>query len=78
MVVARVLNHLLASSQLLAAPQEVMVVVLRTVTIGSPRRRAMVPSLARVDNSNAKDSSKAPIIILFKVTDSRTGTTVVV
>lgn len=86
MAVARVLSHLMgnsplilamASSQLLAAPREVMVVVLRAAATGSPRVGAMANSLAIVDSSKAMDSSKAPIIPL-KAMDSRTSTTVAV
>lgn len=67
----------MASSQLLAAPREVMVVVLRAAATGSPRVGAMASSLAIVDSSKAMDSSKAPIIPL-KAMDSRTSTTVAV
>lgn len=84
MAVARVLSHLMgnsplilamASSQLLAAPREVTVVVLRAAAMGSPKVGAMASSLAMVDSSKAMDSNKAPIIPL-KAMDSRTSTTV--
>lgn len=85
MVVARVLNRLtgsslhtlaMASSQLLAAPREVMVLVRRAVAMGSPRVGAMASNLAMVDSSKAMDSSKA--IIPLRAMDSRTSTTVAV
>lgn len=50
----------MANSLLLVAPWEVMVAVLRTAAMGSPRVEAMVNSLATVDSSKAKDSNKAP------------------
>ena len=85
MAVARVLSHLtgnsprtlaMASSQLLGAPQEVTVAVLKAAVMGSPRVEAMASSLAMVDSSKAMDSSKA--ITSFRATDSRTSTTVAV
>lgn len=53
----------MANSQLLAAPQEAMVAVLRAAAMDSPEW-----SLAMVD------SNKAPITH-FKVTDNKTSTT---
>ena len=85
MAVARVLSHLtgnsprtlaMASSQLLGAPQEVTVAVLKAAVMGSPRVEAMASSLAMVDSSKAMDSSKA--ITPLRATDSRTSTTVAV
>lgn len=67
----------MASSQLLAAPQEVMVAVLRAAAMGSPRVEAMANSLAMVDSSKAMDNSKAPITPL-RVMDSRANTTAAV
>lgn len=86
MAAARVPSHLMGSSpptlamvssQLPAAPREVMVAVLRAAVTGSPRVGAMANSLAMVDNSKAMGSSKAPIIPL-RATDSRTSTIVAV
>lgn len=86
MAVARVLNHLtgsspptlaMASSQLLAAPPEVTVAVLRAAAMDSPRVGAMANSLATVDSNKAMGSSKAPTIPL-RAMDSRTSTTVAV
>lgn len=62
-----------ANSQLLAAPQEVTVAVLRAAAMGSPRVEAMANSLAMVDSNKATDSSKAPITHL-RVMDNRTST----
>lgn len=85
MVVARVSCHLtgsrplllaVVSSQLPAAPWEVMVAVLRAAAMGSPREGAMANNLAVVDSKPAKDSSKAPIIPL-RAMDNRASTTVV-
>lgn len=64
----------MANSQLLAAPREVTVVVLRAAAMGSPRVEAMANSLAMVDSSKAMDNSKAPITHL-RVMDNRTSTT---
>lgn len=61
-------------TQLLVASWEVVVVVLRAATMGSPTVGAMVPSLAMVANSKAMDSCKAPIILL-RATDSRPSAT---
>lgn len=86
MAVARVLSRLtgsspptlgMVSSQLLAAPREVMVAVLRAVAMDSPKVEAMASSLAMVDSSQAMDSSQAPIILL-RAMDSRTSTTAAV
>ena len=85
MAVAKVLSRLtgssphtlaMASSQLLAAPREVTVAVLRAAAMGSPRVGAMASSLAMVDSLKAMDSSKA--IIPLRATGSRTSTTVAV
>jgi hypothetical protein len=62
----------MANSQLLAAPQEVMVAVLRAAAMGNPR--VMVNSLAMVDSNKAMDNNKAPITHL-RVMDNRTSTT---
>lgn len=67
----------MANSQLLVAPQEVMVAVLRAAAMGSPRVEAMVNSLAMVDSNKATDSNKAPITHL-RVMDNRTSTTAAV
>lgn len=67
----------MANSQLLVAPQEVMVEVLRAAAMGSPRVEAMVNSLAMVDSNKATDSNKAPITHL-RVMDNRTSTTAAV
>lgn len=86
MAVARVPSHrmgssplilAMVSSQLPAAPREVMVAVLKAAAMGSPRVAAMANSLAMVDSNRATDSSKAPIIPL-RAMDSRTSTTVAV
>lgn len=86
MVVARVLNRLMGSSlptlamvssQLLVAPLEVTVAVLRAAAMGSPRVGAMASSLATVDNNKAMASHKAPTIPL-RAMDSRTSTIVAV
>lgn len=65
----------MANSQLLAAPQEVMVAVLRAAAMGNPRVEVMVNSLAMVDSNKATDNNKAPITHL-RVMDNRTSTTV--
>lgn len=67
----------MANSQLLVAPQEVMVEVLRAAAMGSPRVEAMVNSLAMVDSNKATDSNKAPITHL-RVMDNRTSITAAV
>lgn len=67
----------MANSQLLAAPQEVMVAVLRAAAMGNPRVEVMVNSLAMVDSNKATDNNKAPITHL-RVMDNRTSTTVAV
>lgn len=86
MVVARVLNRLMGSSlptlamvssQLLVAPLEVTVAVLRAAAMGSPRVGAMASSLATVDNNKAMASHKAPTIPL-RAMDSRTSIIVAV
>lgn len=85
MAVARVLSRLtgnslrtlaMASSQLLAAPQEVTVAVLKAAAMGSPRVEAMASSLAMVGSSKAMGSSRA--ITRLRATGSRTSTAVVV
>lgn len=48
----------MANSQLLEAPQEVMVAVLRAAAMGSPRVEARVNSLTKVDSNKATDSNK--------------------
>lgn len=86
MAVARVPSHLMGSSplilamdssQLPAAPREVMVAVLRAPAMDSPRVGAMANNLAMVGSNRAMDSSKAPIIPL-RAMDNRASTTVVV
>ena len=83
MAVARVLSRLtgnslrtlaMASSQLLAAPQEVMVAVLKAVAMGSPGVEAVASSLAMVGSSKAMGSSRA--ITRLRATGSRTSATV--
>ncbi|KAH0501569.1 RNA-binding protein FUS [Microtus ochrogaster] len=66
----------MANSQLLAAPREVTVAVLRAAAMGSPRVEAMANSLAMVDNK-AMDNNKAPITHL-RVMDNRTSTSAAV
>lgn len=67
----------MANSQLLAAPREVTVAVLRAAAMGSPRVEAMANSLAMVDSNKAMDNNKAPITHL-RVMDNRTSTTAAV
>ena len=83
MAVARVLSRLrgnslrtlaMASSQLLAAPQGVMVAVLKAVAMGSPGVEAVASSLAMVGSSKAMGSSRA--ITRLRATGSRTSAAV--
>lgn len=66
----------MASSQLLAAPQEVTVAVLKAAAMGSPRVEATASSLAMVGSSKAMGSSRA--ITRLRAMGSRASTTVAV